>query len=328
MRTRLCDLLDIERPIVQAPLGGVVTPRLAAAVSEAGGLGTLPVTWSDPAGIGDLVRETRALTDRPFAVNLLLAWPQKERLAVSLEAGAPVVSLGWGLGADVVQQAKEGGAKVLVTVGTPEEARSAVEAGADAVVAQGWEAGGHVWGDIATLALVPAVVDAVDVPVVSAGGIADGRGVAAVLALGADGAWVGTRFLLAEESSAHSEYRKLLLSAGAGDTVHSMLFDGGWPDAPHRTLRNSTFTAWEEAGRPEAGSRPDEGEEVAQRADGSSIPRYASSTPAEGQQGQIEAMSLWAGQGVGLVTRVQPAAEIVRELDEGADEVLRELRDR
>jgi nitronate monooxygenase len=328
MRTRLCDLLGIERPIVQATMGGAVTPRLAAAVSEAGGLGTLPVTWSDSGSIGDLVQETRALTDRPFAVNLLLAWPQEERLAVALEAGAPVVSLGWGVAGDVIQQAKEGGAKVLVTVGTPDEARSAAEAGADAVVAQGWEAGGHVWGEIATLALVPAVVDAVEVPVVAAGGIADARGVAAVFVLGAQGAWVGTRFLLAEESSAHPEYRELLLSAGAGDTVHSMLFDGGWPDAPHRTLRNSTVNAWEQAGRPDPGSRPDEGGEVAQRADGSPIPRYASSTPAEGQQGQIEAMSLWAGQGVGLVTQAQPAAEIVRELDEGADQILRELRDR
>lgn len=326
MRTRLCDLLDIERPIVQAPMGGAVTPRLAAAVSEAGGLGTLPITWSDPGSIGGLVEETRALTDRPFGVNLLLAWPQEERLALALEAGAPVVSLGWGSGPDLIEQAKEGGAKVLFTVGTPEEAYTAAKAGADAVVAQGWEAGGHVWGDIATLALVPAVVDAVDVPVVAAGGIADGRGVAAVLALGAAGAWVGTRFLLAEESSAHPEYRALLLAAGAADTVHSMLFDGGWPDAPHRTLRNSTFNAWEQAGRPVAGSRPDEGAEVAQRADGSSILRYASSTPTEGQQGEIEAMSMWAGQSVGLVTHSQTAAEIVRELDEGADEVLRGLR--
>ena len=326
MRTRLCDLLDIERPIVQAPMGGVVAPKLAAAVSEAGGLGTLPITWSDPGTIGDLVRETRALTSRPFGVNLLLAWPQEERLALALEAGAPVVSLGWGSGPELIEQAKNGGAKVLFTVGTPDEARSIADAGADAVVAQGWEAGGHVWGDIATLALVPAVVDAVDVPVVAAGGIADGRGVAAVLALGASGAWVGTRFILAEESSAHPEYRQLLLDAGTGDTVHSMLFDGGWPDAPHRTLRNSTVNAWEQAGRPVAGSRPDEGAEVARRADGSSIPRYASSTPAEGHEGEIEAMSLWAGQSVGLVTHPQTAAEIVRELDEGADEVLRGLR--
>jgi nitronate monooxygenase len=326
VRTRLCDLLDIERPIVQAPMGGAVTPRLAAAVSEAGGLGTLPLTWSDPRTIGDLVEETRALTSRPFGVNLLLVGPQEERLALALEAGASVVLLGWGAGPDLIKQAKEGGATVLFTVGTPEEARSVVEAGADGVVAQGWEAGGHVWGEIATLALVPAVVDAVDVPVVAAGGIADGRGVAAVLALGAAGAWVGTRFLLAEESCAHPEYRKLLLAAGAADTVHSVLFDVGWADAPHRTLRNSTFAAWEQAGRPEAGRRPDEAGEVARRADGSSIARYASSTPAEDHYGEIEAMSLWAGQGVGLVTRVQTAAEIVRELDEGADEVLRELR--
>lgn len=322
MRTALCDLLGIERPIVQAPMGGVANPRLAAAVSEAGGLGMLPLSWSDPSELTEAIRETSALTDRPFGVNLLYAWPQEERLAAALEAGATVASLGWGVGADGIKQAKDGGAKVLVTVGTPDEAKSAVDAGADAVVAQGWEAGGHVWGQISTLALVPAVVDVVDVPVVAAGGIADGRGVAAAMVLGAAGVWVGTRFVLAEESFAHSDYRRLLVEAGTGDTVHSSLFDVGWPEAPHRTLRNSTVAAWEAAGRPASGSRPGEDEAIAARPSGAAIKRYQATTPSEGFEGDIEAMALWAGQGVGLVDRVQPAGEIVRELDEDATSIL------
>jgi NAD(P)H-dependent flavin oxidoreductase YrpB (nitropropane dioxygenase family) len=174
--------------------------------------------------------------------------------------------------------------------------------------------------------LVPATVDAVaPVPVLAGGGIADGRGVAAALALGAQGAWIGTRFLLADEAAIHDGYRELLLDAGTSDTVHSSLFDIGWPDAPHRTLRNSTYDAWESAGRPAAGDRPGEGEAVAQKPDGAPVVRYASQTPSRGIDGDVEAMSTWAGQGVGLARRVQPAAEIVRELVDEAEAVLARL---
>jgi nitronate monooxygenase len=323
VRTALTELLGIEAPIVLAPMGGAVTPELAAAVSNAGGLGTLALSWSTPDDVRSQVAETAALTDRPFGVNLIREWDQRERLAVAVDAGAPVISLFWGDAAGLVQEAHDDGVIVFVSVASADEAARAAAAGADAVVAQGWEAGGHVRGTVTTLALVPRVVDAVDpVPVVAAGGIADGRGLAAVLALGAAGAWVGTRFLAAQESSIHDEYRRRLLEAVETDTYYGTLFDGGWPDAPHRALRNSTVEAWEAAGRPAPGERPGEEEEVAARGDGSPVKRYASSTPHSSMTGEIEALSNWAGQGVGLVTRVQPAAEIVRDLVADAERIL------
>ena len=202
------------------------------------------------------------------------------------------------------------------TVGSAEEAKRVVAAGVDVVVAQGFGAGGHVWGRVGTLALVPAVVDAVaPTAVIAAGGIADGRGVAAVIALGAQAAWVGTRFLMAEEAPVHEHYRRRLIDADETDAQwFPDLFDGGWPNAPHRALRNATIDAWEAAGRPATGSRPGEGDRVGTRPDGSPIERYASVTPVEGMDGDIDAMSMWAGQGVALARNVQPAAEIVAEL--------------
>jgi NAD(P)H-dependent flavin oxidoreductase YrpB (nitropropane dioxygenase family) len=323
VRTALTELLGIEAPIVLAPMGGAVTPELAAAVSNAGGLGTLPLSWSTPDEVRSHVAETAALTDRPFGVNLIREWDQRERLAVAVDAGAPVISLFWGDAAGLVQEAHDEGAIVFVSVASAAEAAHAAAAGADVVVAQGWEAGGHVRGTVTTLALVPRVVDAVDpVPVVAAGGIADGRGLAAVLALGAAGAWVGTRFLAAQESSIHDEYRRRLLEAVETDTYYGTLFDGGWPDAPHRALRNSTVEAWEAAGRPASGARPGEEDDIAARPDGSPIKRYASATPHVSTTGHIEALPNWAGQGVGLVTRVQPAAEIVQELVADAERIL------
>jgi nitronate monooxygenase len=314
MRTPLCDLLGIEHPIVQAPMGGPAVPQLAAAVSNAGALGTLALSWSDDAGAA--VRELEGLTTRPFGANFGLQLDQRERLDSALEAGLRIVSLFWGDPSPYVERVHDAGALLLHTVGSADEAKRAVGAGVDVVVAQGWEAGGHVWGQVGTLALVPAVVDAVaPTPVIAAGGIGDGRGVAAVLALGAQGAWVGTRFLMAEEAPVHERYRELLIAAGETDALwFADLFDGGWPNAPHRALRNSTIDDWEAAGRPAAGSRPGEGDQVATRPNGSAIPRYASSTPVEGLDGDIDAMSLWAGQSVALAKRVQPAAEIVAEL--------------
>jgi nitronate monooxygenase len=202
------------------------------------------------------------------------------------------------------------------TVGSAEEARRAADAGADVIVAQGWESGGHVLGTVATLPLVPAVVDAVaPVPVIAAGGIADARGVAAVLALGAQAAWVGTRFLLAQEAPVHPEYRRRLIAAAETDAEwYANLYDVGWPNAPHRALRNSTSDAWETAGWPAAGARPGEGEAVAHLASGEPLVRYSSEMALEGATGDVGALSLWAGQSVALANRVQPAAQIVAEL--------------
>src|SRR5689334_20129427 len=197
VHTPVCDLLGIELPIVQAPMAAV--PGLAAAVSNAGGLGMLTLTWSTPAG--EVVRETAQLTDRPFGGNLVINSDQYRRLDDALEAGLRIVSLFWGNPVGYVDRIHDAKGIALLTVASADEARRAVDSGVDVIVAQGWEAGGHVRSQVATLPLVAAVVDAVSpAPVIAAGGIGDARGVAAVLALGAQAAWLGTRFLLAEES--------------------------------------------------------------------------------------------------------------------------------
>lgn len=289
-------------------------PELAAAVSNAGALGMVTLTWSTPAG--DPVRETAALTDRPFGGNLVLASDQHRRLDEALEAGLRIVSLFFGDPASYVGSIHDAGGVVLLTVATAEEARRGVDSGVDVIVAQGWEAGGHVRSQVATLPLVPAVVDAVaPIPVIAAGGIGDARGVAAVLALGAQAAWLGTRFLLAEEMPIHETYRKHLMEADETDAEwFANLYEVGWPDAPHRALRNSTSEAWEAAGRPGPGSRPGEGDVVAHFASGEAIVRYEPAPPMLGTTGDIEALSQWAGQSVALARRPQSAADIVAEL--------------
>jgi NAD(P)H-dependent flavin oxidoreductase YrpB (nitropropane dioxygenase family) len=289
-------------------------PELAAAVSNAGALGMVTLTWSTPAG--DVVRETAALTDRPFGGNLVLASDQHRRLDDALEAGLRIVSFFFGDPTGYVEQVHDANGLVLHTVGSAEEARRSVASGVDVVIAQGWEAGGHVRSQVATLPLVAAVVDAVaPVPVIAAGGIGDARGVAAVLALGAQAAWLGTRFLLAQEMPIHDEYRRRLLNAVETDAQwYPDLYEVGWSDAPHRALRNSTAAVWDAAGRPAAGSRPGEGDIIAHFASGEAIVRYEPAPPMVGTTGEIEALSMWAGQSVALARQVQPAAQIVAEL--------------
>ena len=327
MRTKLCDKLGIEIPIIQAPMGGAAGPKLAAAVSNAGGLGTLPLWIEDITNLRRLVGEMKSLSSKPFAVNLNLEHPQEERLDACLELGVPIISFFWGQSPKMVSRAKAGGAIVLQTVGSAEEARTAVKSGVDVIVAQGWEAGGHVKGTVATMALTPSVVDAVaPVPVVAAGGIADGRGLAAALALGASGVWIGTRFMASEEISIHPYFRERLFKATENDTVHlENLFDINWPNAAHRTLRNKTVNDWEAAGQPEPGKRPGEGDVVAISKSVGEIFRYHCCTPAADVEGDIEAMSMWCGQGVGLVKKLQPAAEILNEIHDQGSSILKRL---
>jgi NAD(P)H-dependent flavin oxidoreductase YrpB (nitropropane dioxygenase family) len=321
--TPLCRRLDLTAPVVQAPVGSATTPELAAAVSNAGGLGMLALTWTPPGSVRESIRATRALTDHPFGVNLVLEWAQHERVQACAEESVAAVSTFWGDPRPYVDRIHAGGALHLHTVGSAEEARRAVQAGVDVIVAQGWEAGGRVWGEVATLPLVPAVVDAVrPVPVVAAGGVADGRGLAAVLVLGADAAWVGTRFLLAQEANVHDEWRGRIRAASETSTVYATVFDGGWPDSPHRALRNSTVEAWERAGRPAAPGRPGEGDVVARAPDGACLYRYGAEIPVRGATGDVEALAHYAGQSAGIVEHVRPAATIVDELVRGAAEAL------
>ena len=324
--TAFTRLFGIEHPIVQAPIGTLSNPRLAAAVSNAGGLGLMALGSAEPAILQRVVQETHTLTDRPFGVNLNLRRPQVDRVAAALDAGIPFISLFWGDPSEYVATIHASGALVSATVGSADEARRAADAGVDVVVAQGWEAGGHVWGGVATLPLVPVVVDAVSpLPVVAAGGIADGRGLAAVLALGASAGWMGTRFVMSEEARALPGYLERLGEARETDTIYSSLFDGGWPDAPHRTLRTTQTASWEAAGRPGPGAREGEGEIVGRTAAGDDIARYQSISAGEGYEGDPEAFSLWAGQSVGAIRDVRPAGEIVRQVSAEAERTLRVL---
>lgn len=289
LSTRLTERLGIAVPVTQAPVGSASCPALAAAVSNAGGLGMLAISWASPAAIRDAIRETKTLTSRPFGVNLVLELPQEERLAVALAEGVRLVSFFWGDPAPYVTSVHAAGGLVFHSAGDVAEAKAGVEAGADVVVAQGWEAGGHVRGEVATTTLVRAVVDAVSpTPVVAAGGISDGRGLVVALALGAEAAWIGTRFLASREARVHPVYQARLLATTETSTMMSSLFDGGWPDAPHRTLRNTTVRRWEAEGRPAAPGRPGEGDAIGADPDGRPIMRYSSKLPAFGATGETK----------------------------------------
>lgn len=326
LHTRLVDLLGIDLPIIQAPVGSATCPELAAAVSNAGGLGMLALTWKDLEEARQLIRETRKRTARPFGVNFVLEWDAARHLDVFLEEGVKIISFFWGDPRRYIPIAHQAGATVMHTVGSALEARRMAGLGVDVIVAQGWEAGGHVCGQVGTMALLPSVVDAVQpLPVVAAGGIGDGRGLAAALALGADAVWLGTRFLASEEARVHPQYRQRLLNAGENDTVYTSLFDGGWANAPHRVLQNSTFKAWREAGCPASGSRPHEGQVVATPENGRQIPYYHDTIPLPGMRGDVEKLALYAGQSVGLVAESKPAGVIVREIRDQAVRVLQGL---
>ena len=311
LTTPLCRQLGVDVPLIQAPIGSAVSPELVAAVSDAGGLGMLALTWTPAEDIGPVIDRVRELTGRPFGANLVLDFPVADKLDACLERGVPVISTFWGDPATCTARIHAAGAIHLHAVGSPDEARQAADAGVDAVVAQGWEAGGHVRGLTATLPLVPAVVDAVaPLPVIAAGGIADGRGLAAVLTLGAQAAWMGTRFLAATEARTHDSYRRRIIDAQTDEALYTRCFDGGWPNAPHRSLRNSTLTSWEAAGSP-LSTRPGEGDIVAVDAEGAPSLRYEDAVPLPGMTGDVDSMALYAGQSAGLVHEILPAATIV-----------------
>jgi nitronate monooxygenase len=296
---------------MQAPIGPAASPQLAAAVSAAGGIGCLGASWTPPDVLREQIRAIRRLTERPFCVNLVLAFDQAERLELCAEERVDLVSFSWGLVPALVDRAHAAGCTVLVQVGSAADAVAAAEAGADAIVAQGVEAGGHVQGETDLRTLVGQVVRAVDRPVIAAGGIVDAAGVRAAIAQGAAGAAMGTRFVATPEADVHSGYAARLVSGA--QTVHTLLFDGGWPDAPHRVLVNSTYRRWVQAGRPGPGARPGEGEIVAEL-DGVAIPRYAADEPRRATVGDIEAMCLYAGAGVTGITAVEPAAAVVERI--------------
>ena len=295
--------------MVQASISRVGGAALAVAVSEAGGLGSLGASHMSLDVLREQVRGMRRLTDAPVVVNLILAFEQEERVEVAVEEQAPWISFSWGIDATLIARAHTGGGRVLVQVASVEEARSAAAAGADALIVQGCEAGGHVQSRRPLLALLREVRAAMSLPIVAAGGIADPEAARAAVAAGADAVSMGTRFAASCESLAHPRYRERLMAADGADTVLTGLFDVGWA-APHRVLRNKVYDLWEATGSPPSGQRPGEGEPVAEGPAGA-IVRYAVSPAVIGMSGDIDAMAMYAGLGVGAVRSIEPAAEIV-----------------
>ncbi|MDO8432923.1 MAG: nitronate monooxygenase [Candidatus Binatus sp.] len=326
LKTRFCELFGIEYPIVSAGMGGVALAKLAAAVSEADGLGTIALAGISPSGIHDEIAAARKLTRKPIAVNLLIPFLRPGIFEALANEPIAAVTLFWGDPAEQIPPCKRLGLKVIWQCGSAAEALAAKRAGADAIIAQGFEAGGHVRGVVTTFALIPEVRDAIgDLPMLAAGGIADGRGLAAALALGADGAVFGTRFLASRESAAHPLFKQALIAAHASDTVHTKLYDVGWPDAAHRVIRTPLFDAWERAGRPESGKRPGEGESNARiKRPDIEVPlvRYSVMAPSDYIEGDISGLAFYAGQSVSYVHEIAPAGEIVRQIANEARDVI------
>jgi nitronate monooxygenase len=319
LTTRFTELIGCAVPIQQAGMGAAAPPELAAAVSNAGGLGMIGAAQMglSPTTLGQRLDRAHALTARPFGVNFIITKPVEPSeydLFELAAGGARVVELFLYSPPDrrLFDLIHLQGALVSCQVGARDEAIAAVKAGCDLIVAQCIEAGGHVRGTVGMLALLDEVLDGVEVPVLAAGGVGSGRALAAVLAAGADGARVGTRFVAAEESGVHPIYTQALVDADARDSVYTEAFSVGWPDAPHRVLR-SCLTAFE-------------GEIVGmkERMDGKLVPwpRFGSGVATRASTGAIEAMPMWAGESVAGVRRVEPAGAIVAEMLADAERLL------
>src|SRR4051794_11240510 len=313
--TALCTLLGIKHPILNASMAGTATGRLAAAVSEAGGFGMIGGTNSAGASwLREQIGIARSLTARPFGVGFISAFPDTEELAqVARDEGVAAINHSFADPTPFVGPTHAAGIKIFVQVQTLAQAIRAAKAGVDVIIAQGGEAGGHA-GSLGTFALLPAVVDAVaPIPVVAAGGIADGRGLAAALLLGAQGAWMGTRFVTSHEWGGASWEQAAVVAATSDDTVQTRLYDlnGERPfpaENPDRVLRNDFVDRW--AGRE------------------SEIPEYRGELQAElaaGEEGgDLAVAGVSAGVSAGLITSARPAAEIVQSIVNEAESLLRE----
>jgi len=312
--TPLTERLGCRYPIISAGMGGPARSELAAAVSEAGGFGLLGMVRESPALIEREIAAVRQRTNRAFGVNLIPACttPQllEDELAACFHAGVPAMCFFWDVDVQAIAKAKRAGCLVLYQVGSVADAEKAEDAGADVIIVQGVEAGGHVWGRRGLSVLLPEVADAVEVPVAASGGIVDGRGLAAALALGAHGVHCGTAFLASRESYAHDYHKQRLVEARPGETVHTDLFAINWPpNSPVRVLKNSVTAA---AGDKLWGYHPDQlPREMIAEDDGAKVHRYDTNSPLRKTKGDLEAMALYAGDGVARISAIEPAAGIV-----------------
>ena len=315
IHTRICDLLGIPHPIVLGGMGTATTAPLVAAVSSAGGFGTLGTSAFNAATLDTEIASIRERTDKPFGINHLLFQIQEDMFAVTLRARPAVAAFAWARKdqnlRDYFQRAHDAGAKVMHMAGEVPEALRAAEAGADVIVAQGTEAGGHV-GWMASLPLVPMMVKAVaPLPVLSAGGIADGRGLAAALALGAEGVLLGTRFMATPEAPIHPNYKQVIVKSDGHDTVLTEVPDLAsqrvWPGAMSRAQRNKFIERWS-------------GREWALRQNASEIGKQVAAARAAGD---IDNASLSFGQDAGLIDSIKSVREIVHDIVTEAEAIIK-----
>ncbi|MBN1643536.1 MAG: nitronate monooxygenase [Dehalococcoidales bacterium] len=309
MKTAICDLFGIEYPIIQGGMGHISTAELVSAVSNAGALGIIASGFYPAAWVREQIRLTRQKTDAPFGVNIPMISPRvKEVVAVVLEEKVPVVATGAGNPQEYIASFKKAGIKVVPVVATVSAARRMAKAGVDAIVAEGMESGGHI-GETTTMALVPQVVDAVDIPVIAAGGFADGRGLAAALALGAQGIQMGTRFVCSTECIAHPAYKQKILEAND----HSTVVTGRPTGLPLRCFQNNLteqFLALESAGAPP--------EVMEQLGRGKMFKGVI--------EGDVEEGTLPAGQIAGMIKDIKPVKEIIEGIISEAEKVIGGLR--
>jgi nitronate monooxygenase len=340
LRTPLCRELGIDYPILSVGFGLGAGPELAAAVSNAGGLGVLGGANRSVDEIPRLVAQTRNLTPRPFGINFILVAlehpdvPDDDRAELRQQIESAIAErvaalvFFWGDCAPFVEDAHRNDVKVLIQVGSVDEARAAADAGVDAVIVQGIEAGGHLRGTTPIWDLIAPAVEALGrVAVLASGGIGDGAGIARALSLGAQGVSLGTRFVASDEAWFHPAHKRRVVESTAADTVYSELYDAWWPGAPHRTLRNATFEEWEAAGRPPAGERPGEETSIGLRrlpsGEVQEWPRYAVGAIAPTFEGDLDRVPMLVGESCSVVNEIKPAEEIVRDLARDASRTLR-----
>lgn len=311
MKTRLCELLGIEYPIIQGGMAWVATAELAAAVSNGGGIGIIAAGGAPGEVVREQIKKARELTDKPFGVNVMLMSPfADEVMQVVIEEKPEVVITGAGNPSKYMAALKEAGIKVMPVIASVAMAKKMEKDGADAVIAEGTEAGGHI-GELTTMVLVPQIVDAVEIPVVAAGGIADSRGAVAAFALGADGIQVGTRFICAEECIAHENYKQAVIKAKDRDAVVT----GRTTGAPVRALKNKLTREYDRLEKSGASF-----EEIEQLGVGGLRRAF--------QEGDTQMGSLMAGQSAAMVTKIEPAADIIKSYFDGTEAVIEEINNK
>lgn len=304
-KTSICEILDIEYPILQGGMAWVATAELAAAVSNAGGLGIIGAGNAPGSYVRDEIRKVKKLTDKPFGINIMLLSPfVDEVIDIVYEEKVPVITTGAGNPGKYIARFKNIGTKVIPVVPAVALAKKMEQEGVDAVIAEGTESGGHV-GELTTMALVPQVIDAVKIPVIAAGGIADGRGLVSVLALGAQGVQMGTIFVCASECTAHENYKKAIIKAGDRGTVVT----GKATGHPVRILKNKLAREFEKLEK--ASAAVEEYEKLG-------VGRLRAAVV----EGDADYGSVMAGQIAGLVKEIKPAKDIIEDIMNEANEVI------